>query len=123
MKPGLLLVVLLMASLSIASGQGSEKGKGSGRACISVLNTLSNDEEALRSDATGRRGLKMFAHADATVPCDVLAAVFTKSGGPVPGCRPQFSTLAARTEVTLPKVGWSWERDTGPVEGYVVFLT
>jgi hypothetical protein len=119
MKTGLLLVVLLLASLSIAGGQGS---KGNGRACISVLNTLNNDEDILRSDTTGRRGLKIRAHADATVQCDVLVAVFTKSGEPIPGCRPQFSTLAARTEVTLPKTGWSWENDTGPIEGYVLFL-
>ena len=122
MKTGLLLAALLLASFSIAGGQGAEKTKGSGRACISVLNTLNSDEEILRSDTTGRRGLKILAHADTTVPCDVLAAVFTKSGGPVPGCRPQFSTLAARTEVTLPKAGWTWENDTGPIEGYVLFL-
>ena len=78
----------------------------------------------MRGDTTGRRGLKIVAHVDPTVACDALAAVFTKAGQALPGCRPQFVTLSAHNEVTLPKAPatWIWERDTGPIEGYVVFF-
>jgi len=124
-KTGRLFAILLGATLSISFAQTDDKRTATARACISVVNSLNNDEEALRSNATGRHGLKITAHLDATVDCDALAAVFTKAGQALPGCRPQFVTLSARNEITLPKAPttWSWEKDTGPIEGYVVFFT
>jgi hypothetical protein len=123
-KTGLLLAFLFGATLSFAVAQTGDKRTATARACISVVNSLNNDEEALRSDTTGRRGLKINAYLDSTVACDALAAVFTKTGQALTGCRPQFVTLAARNEVTLPKapVAWNWEKDPGPIEGYVVFF-
>lgn len=124
MKAGLLFAVLLGATLSVSLAQTGDKRAASARACISVVNSLNNDEEALRGDMTGRRGLKINAHLDSTVACDALAVVFTKTGQALPGCHPQFVTLSAGNELTLPRspAAWTWEKDTGPIEGYVVFF-
>ena len=95
-----------------------------GRACLSVVTVANGDEDILRPDSRGRHGVKLVAHLDSTMGCDVVAAVFTKNGLPVAGCRPQFVTVPAKTEMTLPKAPgtWNWEQDTGAIQGYVLFL-
>jgi len=77
-KAGALLTVLLWLSSSLALAQSVDKNKAHGRACISVLNTANGDEEPLRADSEGRRGLKVRAHLDATTKCEALVAIFTK---------------------------------------------
>ena len=122
MKTGWLVAVLLGATLSFSVAQTGDKRAATGRACISVINTLNSDEEALRGDATGRRGLKIAAHLDATVPCDALAAVFTKTGQALPGCRPQFVALSARNEMPAKGAGNGLGKGTQTDPGYVVFF-
>jgi hypothetical protein len=123
MKAALPMTAILLATLTL-SAQSGDNTKTTGRACLSVLNTANGDEEPLLADHTGRRGLKLLAHFDATVPCEVFAAVFGKNGEAIPGCRPQFASVAAHTEGTLPKApaSWNWEKDGGPVEGYILFF-
>lgn len=114
----------VLAFLCFSSATALCQTTGTGRACISMVTLANGDEDILRSDSTGRRGLKLVAHLDSTIGCDVVAAVFTKAGLPVAGCRPQFASVPAKTEITLPKApgGWKWEQDTGPIQGYVLFL-
>lgn len=124
MKPGLLVAALLCLHASLAFSQAVDKNKPHGRACLSVVNSANGDEEPLRADSEGRRGLKVQAHLDATAKCEALVAIFTKSGQPVAGWAPQFVELSARKEVLLPKAPavWNWENDTGPLEAYVLFF-
>lgn len=114
------MLVLFCLCAATAIGQ----SPGTGRACLSMVTAANGDEDILRSDSTGRPGVKLVARLDSTIGCDVVAAVFTKAGLPVAGCRPQFATVPARTEVTLPKAPatWKWEQNTGPLQGYVLFL-
>ena len=123
MKPGLLVAVLCL-NTSFAFSQAVDKNRPHGRACISVVNSANGDEEALRADSEGRRGLKVLAHLDATAKCEALVAIFTKSGQPIAGWAPQFVDLSARKEVLLPKAPavWNWEKATGPLEVYVLFF-
>jgi hypothetical protein len=123
-KAILLVTIVFLANCSPALSQALDKSKPSGRACIGVVNSLNGDEEALRARAIAGPHQKMVAHLDATVKCDALVAIFTKSGQVVPGWRPQFVDVAARNEVLLPRapVSWTWEKDTGPIEAYVLFF-
>lgn len=125
MKTGLVLTLILCAGCSTALSQSVDKSKPSGRACISVVNTANNDEEALRPPATtGGPRHKIVAHVDATAQCEVLVTVLTKSGQPIGSWRPQYAEVSARSEMLLPKapVSWTWDRDTGPIEAYVLFF-
>jgi hypothetical protein len=124
MKPGLLVAVLLCLSAALAFSQTADRSKPHGRACISVLNSANGDEEPLRLDSDGRRGLKLQAHLDATAKCEALVAIFTKNGQPVAGWPPQFVDLSPRKEMLLPKTPavWNWEKPTGPLEVYVLFF-
>jgi hypothetical protein len=62
-------------------------------------------------------------HLDATAPCEVLVAPFAKSGQLVPGWLPEYIDLSATRESLVPKTGspWSWEKESGPLEIYVLF--
>lgn len=124
MKPGLLVAAVLCLNASLAFSQAVDKSKPHGRACISVLNSANGDEEALRADSEAGRGRKVLAHLDATAKCEALVAIFTKSGQPVAGWPPQFVDVPTRKEVLLPKTPavWNWEKDTGPLEAYVLFF-
>jgi hypothetical protein len=64
------------------------------------------------------------AYLDATAKCEALVAIFTKSGKPVTGWRPQFVDVSPRKEVLLPKgpAVWNWDKETGPLEAYVLFF-
>ena len=116
-------VCYALALLCLGGASAIGQTNGTGRACISLVTVANGDEDILRADSTGRRGLRIVAHVESTAGCDVVAAVFTKGGLPVAGCRPQFATLPGKTEITLPKAGgWNWEQDTGPIQGYVLFL-
>jgi hypothetical protein len=123
MKPGWLVAVLCL-NASLAFSQTGDKNKPHGRACLSVVNSANGDEEPLRADSEGRRGLKVLAHLDATAKCEALVAIFTKSGQPVAGWPPQFVELSAQKEVLLPRAPavWNWEKNTGPIEAYVLFF-
>jgi hypothetical protein len=124
-KAHTLAIALLWVGASVALAQSVDKNKPHGRACISVLNTANGDEEPLRADSEGRRGLKVRAHLDATTKCEALVAIFTKNGQAVPGWAPQFVEVPAKKEVVLPKAPavWNWEKDTGPLEAYVLFFS
>jgi hypothetical protein len=124
MKPGSLVAAVLCLNASMAFSQAVDKNKPHGRACISVVNSANGDEEALRADSEAGRGRKVQAHLDATAKCEALVAIFTKSGQPVAGWPPQFVDVPARKEVLLPKApaAWNWEKDTSPLEAYVLFL-
>ena len=123
-KAGTLTTVLLWVGASVALAQSVDKDKPHGRACISVLNTANGDEEPLRADSEGRRGLKVRAHLDATTKCEALVAIFTKNGQAVAGWAPQFVNVPAKKEVVLPKAPatWSWEKETGSLQAYVLFF-
>jgi hypothetical protein len=125
MKPGLLVAALLCLNASTAFSQAVDKNKPHGRACISVINSANGDEEALRADSQAGRGRKVLAHLDATAKCEALVAIFTKSGQRLAGWPPQFVDVSARKEVLLPKAPavWNWEKDTGPLEAYVLFFS
>jgi hypothetical protein len=125
MKTCLFLALLLWAGCSIALSQSVDKNQPSGRACISVVNTASGDEEALRPTATtGGPHHKIVAHLDATAKCEVLVALLTKSGQPASDWRPQYAEVPARSEMLLPKapVSWTWDKETGLIEVDVLFL-
>src|SRR5688572_17532698 len=124
MKRGWLVAAMLCLNATLAFSQTVDKSKPHGRACISVLNSANGDEEALRADSEGRRGLKVLAHLDATAKCEALVAIFTKRGQPVAGWVPQFVDVSARKEVLLPKAPavWNWDKATGPLEAYVLFF-
>src|SRR5688572_12636461 len=123
MKPGLLVAALCL-NASLAFSQAVDKNKPHGRACISVVNSANGDEEALRADSEAGRGRKVQAHLDATAKCEALVAIFTKGGQAVPSWAPQFVDVSARKEVLLPKAPavWNWEKETGPIEAYVLFF-
>lgn len=123
-KVGALLTVLLWLSSSLALGQSVDKKKPHGRACISVLNTANGDEEPLRADSEGRRGLKVRAYLDATTKCEALVAIFTKNGQALTRWAPQFVDVPAKKEIVLPKAPatWSWEKETGSLQAYVFFF-
>jgi hypothetical protein len=123
-KAGALLTGLLCLSSSLALAQSVDKNKPHGRACISVFNTANGDEEPLRADSEGRRGLKVRAYLDATTKCEALVAIFTKNGQALTGWAPQFVDVPAKKEIVLPKApaAWNWEKETGSLQAYVLFF-
>ena len=120
----LLLAAVLGGSGGIAFAQSLDKSKPYGRAAVGVVNTANGDEAAFQ--AIGRPGpnKKVVAHCDATAKCEVLVAVFSKSGQLAYGWPPQFVEVAAGKEMQLPTapVTWSWQTDTGTIEVYVLFF-
>jgi hypothetical protein len=117
------MVGALCLSFSAAVAQ-SDKGKPTGRACLAIMNTANGDEEAFRPTSAAGRNQKLVVHLDATQKAEALVAPFSKSSQLVAGWRPQFVDLTAGAEVLLPKapVSWSWEKDIGPIEIYVLFF-
>jgi hypothetical protein len=101
-----------------------DKTKPTARACIGIVNIANGDEEAFRAASKPGHNQKLVAHLDATAKCDAIVAPFLKSGELVPGWRPQVVELRPNAEVVVPKtpVLWSWEKDTGPLEIYVLFF-
>jgi hypothetical protein len=105
-------------------GVGSVLAQGPhGRACVAIANVANGDEELLRSSRTAGKNQKVVAHLDATAPCEVLVAPFLKSGPLVPGWLPEYVELSAAKETSVPKgpVSWMWEKESGPLEIYVLF--
>jgi hypothetical protein len=123
-KSVFLVATVLWYGYSGALSQTIDKSKPSGRACLAIVNILNGDEEALRAARTAGRNQKIVAHLDATAKCEVLVGPFLKSGPLVPGWLPQYVDLTPAREALVPKapVSWSWEKDTGPLEIYVLFL-
>lgn len=117
------MAVLCLGS-SAARSQAIDNTKPSGRACLAIVNAANGDEEVLRPASTAGRNQKIVAHFDATSGCEVLVAPFLKGGELVPGWLPQYVDLNPGMETVVPKtpVSWSWEKDTGPLEIFVLFF-
>lgn len=117
----------LAAIISLGSvpafSQDLDKSKPHGRACVAIVNVANGDEELFRAGRTAGKNQKVVAHLDATAPCEVLVAPFLKSGQLVPGWMPEYVELTAARESLVPKapVSWTWEKDNGPLEVYVLF--
>jgi hypothetical protein len=123
-KSVFLIAAFLWFGCSAALSQTIDKSRPGGRACLAIVNVLNGDEEALRAASTAGRNQKVVAHLDATAACEVLVSPFLKSGPLVLGWLPQYADLSPGKEALVPKapVSWSWEKDTGPLEIYVLFL-
>jgi len=119
-----LMVGVLCLGSSAALSQNIDKTKSSGRACLAIVNVANGDEEVLRLASTAGKNQKIVAHLDATSGCEVLVAPFLKSGELVPGWLPQDVSLNPGREVLVPKapISWSWEKDAGSPEIYVLFF-
>jgi hypothetical protein len=119
-----LILGMLCLGTSAAFSQNFDKSKPSGRACLAIVNVANGDEEVLRPASTAGKNEKIVAHMDATSGCEVLVAPFLKSGELVPGWLPQYVSLGAGREALAPKapVSWSWEKDSGPLEIFVLFF-
>jgi len=115
---------MLCLGTSAALSQNFDKSKPSGRACLAIVNVANGDEEVLRPASTAGKNEKIVAHLDATSGCEVLVAPFLKSGELVPGWLPQYVNLDPGRESSVPKapVSWSWEKDSGPLEIFVLFF-
>ncbi len=118
------LITVTCLAWSAALAQTIDKTNPSGRACLAIVNVANGDEEVLRPASTVGRNQKLVAHVDATTGCEVLVAPFLKSGELVSGWLPQYVNLSPGREALVPKppVSWSWEKDTGPLEIFVLFV-
>ncbi len=116
---------MLCFGISAALSQNFDKSRPSGRACLAIVNVANGDEEVLRPARTAGKNQKIVAHLDATSGCEVLVAPFLKSGELVPGWLPQYVSLNPGKEALAPKapVSWSWEKDPGSLEIFVLFFT
>jgi hypothetical protein len=119
-----LITAVLCLETSAALCQNIDKTKPNGRACLAIANIANGDEEVLRPASTSGKNQKIVAHLDATSGCEVLVAPFLKSGGLVPGWLPQYVNLNPGREALVPKtpVSWSWEKDSGSLEIFVLFF-
>jgi hypothetical protein len=119
-----ILVITAAVCASTAFSQAIDKTKPSGRACLAIVNIANGDEEALRPTRTAGKNQKIVAHLDATAGCEVLVAPFVKSEGLVTGWMPQYVSLDPGRETVAPKAPafWNWEKDTGPLEIFVLFF-
>jgi hypothetical protein len=121
-------ISLITAGVCLASttafSQAIDKTKPSGRACLAISNVANGEEEVLRPASTAGRNQKIVAHLDATAGCEVLVAPFVKNGGLVTGWIPQYVNLDLGRENLAPKAPalWNWEKDTGPLEIFVLFF-
>ena len=124
MKRVVLITTILCLGSSAALPQAIDKTKPSGRACLAIVNVANGDEEVLRPASTAGRNQKIVAHLDATSACEVLVGPFLKSGELVPGWIPQYVDLSPGKEALVPKapVSWSWEKDSGSLEIFVLFF-
>ena len=115
---------MLCLGTSAALSQNFDKSKPSGRACLAIVNVANGDEEVLRPASTAGKNQKIVAHLDATSGSEVLVAPFLKSGELVPGWLPQYVNLNPGREALVPKapVSWSWEKDSGFLEIFVLFF-
>ncbi len=115
---------VLCLGTSAGLSQNIDKSKPSGRACLAIVNAANGDEEVLRPASTAGRNEKIVAHLDATSGCEVLVAPFVKTGELAPGWLPQYVSLNPGREALVPKtVSWSWEKDAGSLEIFVLFFT
>jgi hypothetical protein len=121
-------ISLITAAVCLASttafSQAVDKTKPSGRACLAIANVANGDEEVLRPATTAGKNQKIVAHLDATAGCEVLVAPFVKNGGLVTGWMPQYVNLDPGKETLAPKAPalWSWEKDVGSLEIFVLFF-
>lgn len=124
MKSISLITAAVGLAWCMAFSQAIDKTKPSGRACIAIANIANGDEEVLRPASTAGKNQKIVAHLDAASACEVLVAPFLKTGDLVPGWLPQYVDLSPGREAVLPKgpVSWHWEKDTGPLEIFVLFF-
>ena len=124
MKRLLLLTAILGFGCLTALSQSVDKSKRMGRACVGIVNTANGDEEVWRAASTAGRNQKIVAHLDATMACEALVSPFLKSGQFPPAWLPQYVDLSPGKETLLPAkpVSWSWEKDTGPLEIFVLFF-
>ena len=124
MKRIFLLTTILGLGCLTALSQSVDKSKPIGRACLGIVNIANGDEEVLRAAGTAGKNQKIVAHLDATTACEALVSPFLKGGPLVPGWLPQYVELSAGKETLLPKtpVSWSWEKNDGPLEIFVLFF-
>lgn len=122
-KRSLLAGVVIGTGLWLAPSQAADKNKPHARACIAVANSATGEEEAFQAASTPGKGKKIVAHLDANAKCEAVIAAFNRKTGQLAnGWAPQFVQIAEQREVVLPKapVAWSWEKDAGPIELYVL---
>jgi hypothetical protein len=119
-----LMACVLCLGTSAALCQNIDKSRPSGRACLAIANVANGDEEVLRLASTAGKNQKIVAHLDATSGSEVLVAPFLKSGELVPGWLPQYVNLSPGREALVPTapVSWSWEKDSGSLEIFVLFF-
>jgi hypothetical protein len=123
-KKILLVLAVLGLGHSVAPSQAIDKSKPTGRACLAIVNTKNGDEEVLRVGSTAGPNQKVVVHVDATAACEVFVGPFLKSGELVPGWLPQYVVLSPGKETLLPVApgSWNWEKQTGPLEIFVLFF-
>jgi hypothetical protein len=122
-KCSLFVAVVLNGTCALAFSQDVDRNKPHARICIAVFNSASGDEEAFQAASTPGKGKRIVAHLDANAKCEAIIAAFNrKSGQLANGWPPQFVQIAEQREVVVPKapVAWSWEKETGPIELYVL---
>jgi hypothetical protein len=119
-----LIAAVLWFGCSAALSQTLDKSRPSARACLAIVNVLNGDEETLRPASRAGPNQKIVAHLDATTKCEALVGPFLKSGPLVADWLPQYVDLSPGKEALVPNapVSWNWEKDTGPLEIYVLFL-
>jgi hypothetical protein len=119
-----LITAVLCLGFSTGLSQGVDKSKPNGRACVAIVNVANGDEEVLRPASTAGKNQKIVAHLDATSACEVLVAPFVKNGELVTGWMPQYVNLDPGRDALAPRAPalWSWEKDTGPLEIFVLFM-
>jgi hypothetical protein len=120
-----LTATILCLGCLTALSESVDKSKPMGRACLGIVNTANGDEEALRAASTAGKNQKVVAHLDATTACEALVSPFLKSGQFPPGWLPQYVDLSPGRETLLPTkpVLWSWEKESGPLEVFILFFT
>lgn len=107
----------------MAFSQSADKSKPYARVCVAVMDSASGEEKAFQAGSAPGKGKKIVAHIDANAKCEVVVAAFNRKDGQLAyGWPPQFVQVAEWTEVIVPKasVTWSWKKDAGPIELYVL---
>jgi hypothetical protein len=117
-------MAVLGLDYSVASSQAIDKSKPTGRACVGIVNIKNGDEETLRPASTAGPNQKIVVHLDATAACEAFVTPFLKNGELVPGWLSQYVVLSPGKETLLPMapVSWTWEKQTGPLEIFVLFF-
>ncbi|MEY2563071.1 MAG: hypothetical protein QOH88_1264 [Verrucomicrobiota bacterium] len=123
MKLNLLIAAILYTSGCAAFSQPFDKNKPHARICVAVVTAANGDEEPFQTSVAAAKGRKIVTHIDATAKCEVVVAAFNRKDRQLAfGWPPQFVQVSEKNELAVPKTPmiWSWEKDNGPIDFYVL---